>query len=627
MFIVGTAGHVDHGKSSLIHALTGKHPDRLKEEQTRGMTIDLGYAWTEIADTVISFVDVPGHSDFLNNMLVGISEVQGTLLVVDANAGIMPQTIEHAHILSLLGIQQGVIALTKVDLIDDAAWLEWIEHDIRNLLQQAGLPPFPIIHSSVVTGRGLDDLKTHLLNMAQRFAPADGMTHLRLPIDRVFHLKGYGTVVTGTLHGEPLAVGAEVLIAPSGLPARIRQLQSHNQVISVGQVGDRLAVNLSNVDTDQIHRGDVLIRPQTIQPTLLCDVYYQQLAHVTRPLKHGEQVRLFVGTSKVIATIHAPHLGIIPTGQSACLQLNLRDEAVMLRGDRFVIRLLSPSETVGGGIILDPLPSFRYRKQNIVAWQKLEDVALGTDQEWLQHVLSHADDFSFFSLTMRTNLPARYLTHLLTQLTETHHVQQLGKDRYVSTARVQEVAQRITSTVKTFLHENPHYFGMKPHVLMSMLNIDMEMLMVAIHQASHDLIQTPEGWVTLAKHQVRISDELQHRTAQALAWLDQQPFSPPDLPSLIGMGLTQPTLDYLTHSRAVVFIHSNLILSHTAYNALLERIHQLATTHPTFSVADVRDHLQTSRKYALAYLEYLDRMGITTRNGDERRLKRPNQAD
>ncbi|MGV2434991.1 MAG UNVERIFIED_CONTAM: GTP-binding protein [Anaerolineae bacterium] len=152
MFIVGTAGHVDHGKSSLIHALTGKHPDRLKEEQTRGMTIDLGYAWTEIAETVISFVDVPGHNDFLNNMLVGISEVQGTLLVVDANAGIMPQTIEHAHILSLLGIQQGVIALTKVDLIDDAAWLEWIEHDIRNLLQQAGLPPFPIIHSSVVTG-------------------------------------------------------------------------------------------------------------------------------------------------------------------------------------------------------------------------------------------------------------------------------------------------------------------------------------------------------------------------------------------------------------------------------------------------------------------------------------------
>ncbi len=626
MLVVGTAGHVDHGKSSLIHALTGKHPDRLKEEQIRGMTIDLGYAWMQIEEAVISFVDVPGHNDFLDNMLVGISEVQAALLVVDANEGIMPQTIEHAHILRLQGIEQGIVALTKVDLVEDVEWLEWVEDEIYHLLHQAGLPTLAIIHTSVVTGQGLDELKTHLLRMTQHFIQHDQTSPLRLPIDRVFQLKGHGTIVTGTLQGESLPVGVEVMLAPSGLSARIRQIQSHHQTINIGQVGDRLAVNLSNIHADQIQRGDVLIYPHALQPSLLCDVYYRHLPDVSRPLKHGEQVRLFVGTSKLIATVHAPHLGMITAGQVACLQLSFRDKAVILRGDRFVVRMLSPSETLGGGIILDPLPAFRYRKQNIEAWQRLEKVAQGTDQEWLASICSQSLSFTLGGMTMRTNYSSSMLMHHLKHLIEAQQIEQVGKDRYSSTKRLQQLAQHMIHTLDAFLQEHPHYVGMRHQALASLLNVDVELIMVALRQAPTELVQTAEGWVTLTKHRVGISDELQRLAEQTLAWLNHQPFSPPELDTLMSMGLTQDTLAYLNHSQAVVFINPHLIVSQVAYTALVERIQQLGQTHPTFSVAEVRDDLQTSRKYALAYLEHLDKLGITIRSGEKRRLKNPNQA-
>ena len=621
MFIVGTAGHVDHGKSSLVKALTGTHPDRLKEEQDRGMTLDLGYAWTQIEEAVISFVDVPGHRDFLENMLIGVHEVHGALLVVDVNEGLMPQTIEHGHILSLLGIQHGVVALTKLDSVEDTDWLALIESDVLNLLHQAGLPIFPIVPTSIVNGQGIPELKAHLLDMARHYSPIEKITPLRLPIDRVFNLKGHGTVVTGTLQGEALPNGAEVVISPSGLVARIRQLQSHNQAVSVGHVGDRLAVNLANVDQSQVRRGDVLTYQHGIQASKLWDVAYQHLAHAPRALKHGEEVRIFVGTSKLIATIHAPHLGLIHPSEHGCFQLQLRQMGVVLRGDRFILRSLSPSETLGGGVIIDPLPSVPYRKRDVKRWEQLLQVAHAPDSEWIWSLLEGGSPCTFAELTMRTNCHPDELTRYLNNLMDTGHIHRIGKDRYWTTTHLQELAQRVIDRIATFLKENPHQIGMTLQQLVSVLDVDSEMIEDALHLTDSGIIQMDEGWLTLATHQPSVSVELRQLTDQVLGWLNHEPFSPPDLDRLMAMGLTRNALTYLINHHIVVLIAHNLILSATAYASLIEHLNQLAQIQSTFTVADVRDRLQTSRKYAVAYLEHLDKAGITLRKGDTRMMR------
>jgi selenocysteine-specific elongation factor len=377
MRVVATAGHVDHGKSSLVQALSGINPDRLAEEQKRGMTIDLGFAWIELAMSEsgdlepVGIVDVPGHIDFIKNMLAGVGSVDAALLVIAADEGVMPQTREHLAILDLLAVPTGVVVLTKVDLIDDVEWLELVELDVRELLDGTRFAASPLVQVSAHTGAGLDDLRAALSQVLVALPPRRDRNRPRLPIDRIFTLPGFGTVVTGTLSDGHFAIGDAVEILPDGPSGRVRGLQSHRQPIEIARPGSRVAMNISGVGTDEIRRGQVVCKPGTLRATRLVDVSFRLLGDAPRPLAHNLQVDFFSGASEVPAHVRLLGVETLAPGDEGWLQLRLERPVLVTAGDRFILRQPSPSITLGGGSILNPHPRRRYRRFDPAVLERL----------------------------------------------------------------------------------------------------------------------------------------------------------------------------------------------------------------------------------------------------------------
>ncbi len=350
MRVIGTAGHVDHGKSTLIHALTGVHPDRLKEEQERQMTIDLGFAWMSLPDgESMGIVDVPGHRDFIENMLAGIGGVDAALLVIAADEGPMPQTREHLAILDLLEIEKAVVALTKIDLAQDEAWLDLVKEDITGLLGKTRLAASPIVAVSPITGQGLDDLIQALAEMLRESSARPDLGKPRLPIDRVFTLSGFGTVVTGTLVDGGFEVGQQIEILPGALNARIRGLQTHRSKIDRAVPGSRVAANLSGIDVHQLERGDVMTLPGAFSSTTLIDVQVRLLKEAGLALRNNQEVKFFIGSAHRMATARLLGTEMLHPGEAGWLQLKLQKPIVAARGDHFILRRPSPSATLGGG--------------------------------------------------------------------------------------------------------------------------------------------------------------------------------------------------------------------------------------------------------------------------------------
>ncbi len=358
MHVIGTAGHVDHGKSTLVEALTGIDPDRLKEEIEREMTIDLGFAWLKPGEgrEEVGIVDVPGHQDFIENMLAGVGGIDLALLVVAADEGVMPQTKEHLAILDILEIRGGVVALTKIDLVEDPEWIELVTLDVLDSLSGTCLADSPIIPVSARTGQGLAELQQTLLPLLEGTQPRPDMGRPRLPIDRVFTLTGFGTIVTGTLIGGRFTLGESVELQPSGRKSRIRGLQTHQSERQTTFPGSRVAVNLTGIGRSDVSRGDVVAAPGVVSSTILCDTTYRQLPDASSALKHNEQVKLFIGSAEVMARTRVLGMKQIQPGQSGWLQLALSQKTPMVRGDRFVLRRPPPAMTLGGRKILDSHP-------------------------------------------------------------------------------------------------------------------------------------------------------------------------------------------------------------------------------------------------------------------------------
>src|SRR5258705_955257 len=355
MSCIGTAGHVDHGKSSLVKALTGIAPDRLAEEKERGMTIDLGFAWLTLPNgREVSIVDVPGHESFIKNMLAGVGGIDVALLVVAADEGVMPQTDEHLAILDLLRVRSGVVALAKCDLVDDE-WLGLVREEIAERLRPTTLAQAPIVACSAITRAGLPELLAALDAALDASPSRRDLGRPRLPVDRVFTIAGFGTVVTGTLQDGALRVGQEVQVMPRGIRARIRGLQTHKHAVEVGLPGGRLAVNLAGVAKSEIARGDVLALSSTLQPTTALDVRLEVLAAAPRAIGHNSELELYLGAAEVPARVVLLEGGELVPGASGWAQLRLARPLVAARGDRFVVRIPSPSLTVGGGVVVEPL--------------------------------------------------------------------------------------------------------------------------------------------------------------------------------------------------------------------------------------------------------------------------------
>ncbi|MDE2904008.1 MAG: selenocysteine-specific translation elongation factor [Chloroflexota bacterium] len=614
---VGTAGHVDHGKSTLVEALTSIFPDRLAEERERGLTIDLGFAWFTLpGGREVSVVDVPGHERFVSNMLAGVGGIDAVLLVIAADEGVMPQTREHLDIINLLEIDSGVVALTKSDLVDDE-WAELVEEDVREALAGSALAAAPIVHVSAQARTGLDELVETLDRLLAHRRPRPDGGGARIPIDRVFTMPGFGTVITGTLSGGPLYVGDQPNLYPGGDSVRVRGLQSHQTTIDFAQPGRRVAVNLGGTSPSQTRRGDVLAVAGAVFETRRIDARLRMLPSAPRALKPGEDVALHIGAASRLARLRLLETDPIPPGGSGWVQWRLDAPIAARRGDRYVIRRLSPAATIGGGRVARALARHAPRGDSATL-ATLSRAAAGDPLALVRDALAEElvtpDD-----LARRTELDRETLERAVGELTAAGEAGALRS--YLGS---NQVIDRLTSALLAALREHhesdPGAAGLRSSDLARTLDLPANAVAeLAAAAAGDGSVRIDGPRIALAGHRVELSEAEKQTALRLLARLDQGGSAPPSLTeALTASGGTARLAAALAQDGRLVVLAPDIALSRGTYNAWLHDVRGLFETAPAVTVREVRDALGTSRKYALALLEYLDSRAVTRRVGDAR---------
>ena len=618
--MIGTAGHVDHGKSTLVQALTGIDPDRLQEEKARGMTIDLGFAWLRLpGGTEVSVVDVPGHERFIKNMLAGVGGIDLALLVVAADEGVMPQTREHLAIVDLLGITSGVVAITKRDLVDEE-WLELVRADVEEALAGTSLAGAPLVPCSATTRAGLDELLRTLEARLVETAPKRDIGRPRLAIDRAFTIAGFGTVVTGTLVDGALRLGQEVAVLPAGLRSRVRGLQTHRTKVEVARPGSRVAVNLPGIATEQVNRGDVLTTPGWLEPAAALDVRLHAVRDLPRPLRHNTTVTFHTGAAEVEARLRLLDRDDVPGGDEAWAQLRLERPLAVVRGDRFVIR--SSNETLGGGRVVDTRAR-RHRRHHAPTLRTLASLSEGTAEDALYTLIERVQPVAQAALGRQTELGDEEIARAVDALASTGRVLRLGSGEakpealLFTVSEVQRLTEAVAGMLDGFFRDHPLRAGMPREEIKSRLRLQPRPFaaLLAHWLAEGTLVETgsllapPGREVTLAPGQRQTADAfVRELTAHPYA---PQPAALPDA----------ELLAYLAEQGAVVPVAEGVVFARAAYDEMVERITAHLREHGSVTLAQVRDLFGTSRKYAQGLLEHMDERRITRRVGDERVLR------
>lgn len=618
--VVGTAGHVDHGKSTLVRALTGTDPDRLAEEKARGLTIDLGFAWAELpGGTVASFVDVPGHVDFIRNALAGAGGIDAALLVVAADEGPRPQTLEHLAILDLLAVEHGVVALTKVDQVD-AEWRDLVAEEVAGLLEGTALAGAAIVPVSAPRGDGLPELVQALEGVLAAVPAARDRGRARLAVDRVFTLAGFGTVVTGTLRDGTLAVGDALEILPSGLRARARGLQSHGRAAAAAGPGTRVAINLAGVETAAIARGDVVAPPDAWRPTRLVDAVIEVLEGAPGPIAHDRALSLFHGTAEIAARVRVLGGEAIAPGGSGPVQLRLARPAVLAADDHFILRLPSPSATVGGGRVLDPHPPRRRRRFDPAVLSRLDALAGGDPAERVWHQLAEREPAPAAALAPADlGLEAAERDAALVGLTAAGRAVDLGGlGRWATDAGWRAIAGSLRALLEGYHAEHPLRAGPPPEELRERLGLDAESFEAVLAQARAEgwLARTGGAW-HLAAHGAAFSADDQAAANRLLERFRREPFSPPTLREARG-DAGAAVVEALVARGDLVAVSADVAFDRAAYGALLAATLEALDASGQVAVGDLRDRFGSSRKYVLPFLEHLDRQRVTRRAGDLR---------
>ncbi|GAB4489840.1 MAG: selenocysteine-specific translation elongation factor [Anaerolineales bacterium] len=626
MRVIGTAGHVDHGKSTLIAALTGVHPDRLKEEQARQMTIELGFGWLALpGGEEVGIIDVPGHRDFIGNMLAGVGGIDAALLVIAADEGVMPQTREHLAILDLLQIQKGLVVITKTDMVEDAEWLSLVEEDIRRALAGTCLEGAPVARVSARTGSGLDDLIRTLERVLGETSPRLDLGRPRLPIDRVFTMPGFGTVITGTLSDGHLSIGDEVEILPSGKTGRVRGLQTHKKKEETAIPGSRTAVNVSGISVEEIQRGDVLVTPGHYQPTRRLDARFRLLQDVSAPLKHGTEVKVFLGTSETIATLRLLGTDTLQPGAEGWIQLELSGPLVTTRGDRYILRRPSPSETLGGGQVVDPHPSKRHKRFDAGVLSGLESLSKGDPAEVLFLAAMRLGAATARETVTTARLESESAASALRECIESGMLIPLESGEISPSSDILLIPQPLWASLKesalaalaNYHKTFPLRRGMPREELKSRLKLPPRLFNAALKRL--DLAEGA-GWLALPGHEIRFSAQQQAKVNALLKKFAANPYAPPSVKECqaeVGEDVyaTLVDLGHLTQvSPEVVFRQAD-------YEQMAAAVRHLLAQKGQITAAEVRDLFNTSRKYALGLLEHLDSLGVTRRDGDFRRLR------
>ncbi len=645
MRVIGTAGHVDHGKSTLVHALTGIDPDRLREEKERQMTIDLGFAWLALPPPRgaegrpaewVGVIDVPGHIDFIKNMLAGIGGIDAALFVVAADEGVMPQTREHLAILDLLEIPAGVVALTKMDAVTEEGWADLVEADLRQVLEGTCLANAPVVRVSARSGLGLAELKQALADVLDTVPLRRDIGQPRLPIDRVFTVAGFGTVVTGTLSDGQFRVGDEVEILPGGLKARIRGLQTHKRSVEVGLPGSRLAINLTGVHPSDLRRGMVVARPGALQPTTLVDVRLRLVKSESwqAPLVHSQTIDFFSGSAEVSARVRLLDAEQLRPGETGWAQLILGGPVVLVGGDRFIIRQPSPSVTLGGGIVVNPRPRRRWRRFDQAVLAQLETLARGTPEDLILHALARSEPAPLKTVAEASGLDSSTAEQALDAMIAAGSIIPLGAVQPPLVKSLTPVISvggwhTLLARMEEALADHHAQYPMRPGMVREELKSRVQgrnkwpaklFNELVARAVAEGVIAERGDYLARPGHRITFTPAQQVKVDALLEAFRRQPYTPPSMAESVAMADPE-VVSALMYQGTLVRLNEDVLLLKEVYDEMVAGIVAHIKEHGSMTVAQVRDKYNTSRKYALAIMEYLDQQKVTRRVGDERVLR------
>ena len=620
---------MDHGKSTLIYSLTGINPDRLKEEKERQMTIDLGFAWFSLpSGEEIGIVDVPGHRDFIENMLAGVGGIDAVLFVVAADEGIMPQSREHLDILKLLGIKLGLIVLTKVDLIEDNDWLNLVETDIRDLVKNSFLEEAPILKVSAVRKTGLMELSISLDALLKQCAPKKDNHKPRLPIDRIFSLKGFGTIVTGTLLDGSFKVGDQVEILPTGNKSRIRGIQNHKKKQQMAEPGNRTAVNLVGIEVNQLQRGDVVCLPGQLHPTHRIDVEINLLESGSAKIKHDDHLKIFIGSSQSMARARVIGQKEIKPGDTGWLQLEFEKEVVVKSKDRFIIRRPSPAATIGGGLVLTAHPVGRHRRFSPNVINQFKFLSSGSIQDAILVQLSNLKISTMSQLIEKIEIEeesAMLSVELLIQNGKIFLFEEesgLNPASWLITEKHWlDLSKNLIGIIKDYHKKYPLREGIRKEDASNLIGVSRKAIsLIADKMQSEGIIKSSGNHLILHDHQIAFSVNQLDLIKQLEVVFSESPFLTPSMNECIEI-VGEEVYCTLVSMGKIVEISPSVVFHQTDLDQIIQETRKLLGSCQKITVSEFRDHFNTTRKYAVALLEYMDEIGITKRIDDFRVLK------
>jgi selenocysteine-specific elongation factor len=628
--ILGTAGHIDHGKSSLVKALTGTDPDRLKEEKERGITLDLGFASLDLpGGNRLGIVDVPGHEGLIKNMLAGVGGMDIVMLVIAADEGIMPQTREHLAICDLLHVKRGLIVLTKMDLVDKD-WLPLVQDEVREVVKGTFLEKAPLVPVSSKTGENLPLLVQELGKIAGEVTPKSSNGILRLPIDRVFTMKGFGTVITGTLLSGTISTEQEVEILPKGTRTKVRGIQSHNQAAQRAVAGQRTAVNLQGIERDQLSRGDTIVSAGFFTPTKTLDAKLSLLKQAPRGLKTGSRIRFYNTTQEAIGRIIILGRNQLAPGEEAFVQLRMEQPVIIQNNDRYILRFYSPMETLGGGMVLNP---HARRHKTATMTQSLENLAVletGKTEDRLALLIAAKGLTGMEEAKAVSAIGAdkQEITSALASLAQKKIVLRVD-NLFVHTAHLASLEKKTLDLIKQFHKDNPLKAGLDKEELKGMLRmrINLKVLNVAIDglvkkkqlEAEGSKLKVPGFKAAGGK----INDEVKNRIVEAIKKGGTQPPVREELPALFNISDkdAKDLLKLLADEGRTVRITDSLHLDKNVVETIRADLRKNLEEKKEITMAEFRDLARTSRKFAVPLMEYFDSQKLTQRVGDKRVLR------
>ena len=630
--IIGTAGHVDHGKTALIKTLTGIDTDRLKEEKERGISIELGFASLVLPrGETFGIVDVPGHEKFIKNMVSGAAGIDMVILVIAADEGVMPQTREHLNICSLLGIKRGLVALTKIDMVDEE-WLYLVNEDVHEFLKGTFLEASPVVPVSSLTGAGLNELLDVLGKVASEIKEEADAGLFRLPVDRVFTMKGFGTVVTGTLISGDVKIGEEVEILPTGITAKVRGIQVHNQSANVAEAGQRTAINLQGVEKATISRGDVLSRPHMLKPTNRLDVFIEYLAHNEKKIKNRSLVRLHVGTNEVIGRTILLDREEMEPGARGYAQLILESPIVAVSGDRFVIRSYSPVTTIGGGIIIDPLPK-KHKRHSEKVLLECDLLHSGTDSERATLIIERSGivGIELLELVIRTGIHQNRLREILKELSSAKKIVILDVDesRCIFAPVYEDLQRQILRDVQAHHERHPLREGIVKEELRNATGqyVSPRLFNKAVKEMER------KGTLVIERENLRIPghrvdlkgdlDDLRNRMENIYI---ESGLTPPNLKEVMEKfadrkNQVESVLNVMLKEGTLTKINEDLYFHKEILLKLRENYKNLLLREGKATPASFKELTGLSRKFIIPLMEYFDITKLTIRAGDHRILR------